>query len=105
MRNARSLRPLASGEYAGIISIPKGTPHPNAAKILINFLLTQEGQTLSSRASGYQSTRVDVPTDHLESIIVRQPGVKYISTTDKDFLAKEVDLKNRVIEVFKPLLK
>ncbi|MBI4331048.1 MAG: extracellular solute-binding protein [Chloroflexi bacterium] len=89
----------------GFVSQPKGSPHPSAAKVFINFLMSREGQTLSSRATGHQSTRVDVPTDHLESIVVRQPGIKYISTNDKDFMDKEVDLKKRVIEIFAPLKK
>ncbi len=90
---------------SGFISQAKGSPNPNAATIFINFLLTKEGQTIFSKAVGIQSSRVDVPTDGLEPIIVRQPGIKYISTTDKDFLEKEVELKNKVVDLFRPLLK
>ena len=39
-------------------------PHPNAAKVYINWLLSKEGQTEFAVASGYISSRLDVPTDH-----------------------------------------
>ncbi|MBI4331050.1 MAG: extracellular solute-binding protein [Chloroflexi bacterium] len=99
----------AEGAYVtpgfGCLAIPKAAPHPNAAKIFINFLLSQEGQTLASKALGLQSGRVDVPTDHLLPAQVRLPGVKYVSSTDEEFLAKEVDLKKRVVELFQPLMR
>jgi iron(III) transport system substrate-binding protein len=39
-------------------------PHPNAAKIYINWLLSKEGQTAFAVVNGYVSARLDVPTDH-----------------------------------------
>src|SRR5262245_35171143 len=39
-------------------------PHPNAARVYINWLLSKEGQTGFVQASGYISSRLDVPTDH-----------------------------------------
>lgn len=39
-------------------------PHPNAARVYINWLLSKEGQTAFAQASGYISSRLDVPTDH-----------------------------------------
>ena len=52
-------------------------PHPNAAKVFLNWLLTKEGQTVFSKGMGYVSRRVDVPTDHVPSYWVPKPGVKY----------------------------
>ncbi|MBI4331730.1 MAG: extracellular solute-binding protein [Chloroflexi bacterium] len=89
----------------GNVYFPKGSPHPNAAKVFINFLLSKEGQTLSSRATGHQSSRIDVPSDHVDPIVVRQSGVgKYVSSFDPDFLAKQDELTARVVEMFKPLV-
>lgn len=39
----------------------KGAPHPNAARLLINWLLTQEGQELMSKNTKNISLRQDVP--------------------------------------------
>ncbi len=48
----------------GSLALFNNAPHPNAAKVYINWILSKEGQTLFSRAMGYISTRLDVPTDH-----------------------------------------
>jgi iron(III) transport system substrate-binding protein len=50
--------------YANI-SLANRAPHPNAAKLYANWLLTKEGMTLFSRASGMPAMRLDVPTDHV----------------------------------------
>ena len=49
---------------AGAIGVFNRAPHPNAAKLYINWLLSKEGQTSFARAAGYISSRLDVPTDH-----------------------------------------
>lgn len=52
-------------------------PHPNAAKVFLNWLLGKEGQTAFSEGMGYVSRRVDVSTDHVPSYWIPKPGVKY----------------------------
>ncbi|HEX9879873.1 MAG TPA: extracellular solute-binding protein, partial [Candidatus Binatia bacterium] len=42
-------------------------PHPNAARVYINWLLSKEGQTQFTKVTGIPSLRVDVPRDHIES--------------------------------------
>jgi iron(III) transport system substrate-binding protein len=49
---------------SGGLSLVNRAPHPNAAKLYINWLLSKEAQTIFARATGYISNRVDVPTDH-----------------------------------------
>ena len=44
------------------ISVVKGTVHPNAAKLFINWLLSKEGQELYAKAFGIDSVRKDVPS-------------------------------------------
>ena len=39
----------------------KGTPHPNAAKVFINWFLSSEGQTVYGKAATVASVRKDVP--------------------------------------------
>jgi Bacterial extracellular solute-binding protein len=52
-------------------------PHPNAAKVFLNWLLTKDGQTAFSTGMGYVSRRVDVSTDHVPFYWVPKAGVKY----------------------------
>ena len=52
-------------------------PHPNAATVFINWILSKEGQTVYSKASGQLSNRLDVSTDHLSPDLIPKPGRKY----------------------------
>jgi hypothetical protein len=71
--------PIQPVVFHGIVAmLASHAPHPNAAKVFINWLLSKEGQTLQSRASGKQSARVDVPTDFLDPETCRKPDVKYL---------------------------
>ena len=49
---------------AGNVAVMKRTPHPNAARVYLNWLLSKEGQTAFVQGAGYISARLDVPTDH-----------------------------------------
>jgi len=55
-------------EGKGFVSVGWGSlflinraPHPNAAKLYINWLLSKEGQTELAKSQGYASRRVDIP--------------------------------------------
>jgi iron(III) transport system substrate-binding protein len=51
---------------AANIAFVNRAPHPNAAKLFINWVLSKEGSTLYAKANGVPSLRVDVPADHVE---------------------------------------
>jgi iron(III) transport system substrate-binding protein len=61
----------------GAVTVINRPPHPNAVKLYLDWLLSQEGQTASSKASSLASRRLDVPTDHVNPAMVPQPGVQY----------------------------
>jgi iron(III) transport system substrate-binding protein len=61
----------------GSLGVVNRAPNPNAAKVYLNWLLSKEGQTDISKAAGYPSRRLDVPTDHLNPLVVPKPGVEY----------------------------
>lgn len=52
---------MAEGNAAtpSAISVIKNAPHPNAAKLFVNWILTQEGQTLYGRLASLASVRLD----------------------------------------------
>jgi iron(III) transport system substrate-binding protein len=76
----RQVTPQELREGAGItssygnIAVFHQAPHPNATKVFTNWLLSQEGQTLFSQATLFPSTRVDVPTAHINPARIPQPG-------------------------------
>lgn len=55
------------------------TPHPNAAAIFLNWVLSKEGQLAWSKAMDHVSRRTDVPTDHLPPYIVPPANAKFFS--------------------------
>ncbi|MDP2718595.1 MAG: extracellular solute-binding protein [Dehalococcoidia bacterium] len=54
-----------SGGPGNLVIFDKA-PHPNAAKLYANWLLSKEGMTLWSTITGWPPTRKDVPTGHLD---------------------------------------
>jgi iron(III) transport system substrate-binding protein len=69
---------LASG--AGTVALINKGPHPNAAKVAINWLLSREGQIAYQKIfdPGHDSLRIDIPKDNVPADIRRVDGVKYL---------------------------
>jgi ABC-type Fe3+ transport system substrate-binding protein len=61
----------------GSVGLVKDAPHPNAAKVYLNWLLSKDGQTAYSTALRNGSRRLDVPRDHIPPELQVQPDVKY----------------------------
>jgi len=57
--------PLSPGPAT--LMLVNRAPHPNAARVYINWLLSKEGQTEFTKVTGIPSLRVDAPRDHIES--------------------------------------
>jgi iron(III) transport system substrate-binding protein len=80
----KSLPPLKEGDYvtmgSGGLSLVKNPPHPNAARVFLNWLLGKEGQEVFGQAMTQGTRRLDVETQWL-----RQHGVR----AAKDFLTIE----------------
>lgn len=102
--NPEEVRPrIATG--SGSLALFKDAPHPNAARLFINWLLGREGQTIFSRAYPSQSARADIPTDFLPADEVRQPGLEYFWETE-DFLMGGADKAAKLSqEIFGSLLR
>ena len=71
--NSQLMDPVPS--TAGTVLIPRGVRHPNAALLLADFILSQEGQKILAHAE-YFPVRPDVPSnDMLASVIPAHAGV------------------------------
>ena len=76
-------------------------PHPNAAKVYLNYLLSNEGQVAWSKASGLASLRRDVPRDHIPEILLPQEGISYQETYREKYvlMRREIaDFINTVLQ-------
>lgn len=77
-RNPKGLY-LSSG--AGTMGLLTQAPHPHAAKLFANWVLSQESQELFGKASGYDSRRLDVLQPDPPS--VPDPSLDYVSTDNE----------------------
>lgn len=73
----------------GSLALLNRAPHPNAAKVFINWLLSREGQTLfqkviSQPGDPRNSRRTDVPKDHVPAEEQRRDKMTYFDTDDPD---------------------
>ncbi len=87
----------------GAVGMAARPPHPNAARVYINWLLSQEGQTVWSKGILFPSFRADVPTTHLNQAGVPKNGKVYLSDT-AETLARSEEMLNLSKQVFAPLL-
>ncbi|MSQ26918.1 MAG: ABC transporter substrate-binding protein [Dehalococcoidia bacterium] len=92
--NARGLNLDDAGSVstAGALFLINRAPHPNAAKLFINWILTKEGQTIWCNANSWNTRRLDVPPSNPE--IVPQPGVKYFLAANEAAIARQDDTRN-----------
>jgi len=84
---------------AGTLCLPAGQlPHPNAAKVFINWILTKEGQTIFSKVYIRPSARIDVSTAGFEDSVPLP--------TDRVIFEEEetIALKAQMIDVAKEIL-
>lgn len=73
----------------GGLSLVEQPPHPNAARVYLNWALSQEGQTVISKAEGLQSARIDVSADWVEPHARRIPDAKYFDTIKFEYQTKK----------------
>ena len=72
--------PLSSGPLN--VMVFDRAPHPNAAKLFVNWVLSREGGEIMSKYSGYLSARLDVSTAGFDPIFIPRstdilPGEQY----------------------------
>lgn len=89
----------------GGISLMPDPPHPNAALVYLNWALSKEGQTVISKAEGYQSARIDVPTDFLEAFAIRIPDAPYLDTINFEYDTKKQEYAGKSKVIFAELMK
>ena len=65
----------------GTVAVMKNAPHPNAAKVYINWLLGKEGQELYGRALTQGTRRLDVDTKWLTKF--NTPAAKDVTTPEE----------------------
>jgi ABC-type Fe3+ transport system substrate-binding protein len=70
----------------GSVSLLDRAPHPNAAKLFINWLLSREGQIVYQESIRLPSLRVDISKTGLYPFDLPKPGVAYVSGGEEEYL-------------------
>ena len=89
----------------GALALYDKAPHPHAAKVFINWLMTRETLTKWSQESLMATARRDVPQDFLEPESRRDPNKQYfdLNTEESTIEGKEYD--KLAVQIYKPLLR
>jgi iron(III) transport system substrate-binding protein len=75
----------------GSVALMANAPHPNAAKVYINWLLSRAGQTEWGKIGG-NSRRIDIP--YAVPRLAPEPGVSYIAEQTEENLANRQEAGN-----------
>jgi ABC-type Fe3+ transport system substrate-binding protein len=89
----------------GSVSLPSRAPHPNAAKVAINWLLSRAGQMAFQKATnnrdgtGADSMREDIPKEDVFPPQRRTPGVEYLFTARPEMMDMKpiIDLAEKAL--------
>ena len=70
----------------GTLALVNRAPHPNAAKVFINWLLSRKGQmalqkNMLNTENPADSLRIDIPKDDVPYLNRRLDGIKYLDTS------------------------
>jgi iron(III) transport system substrate-binding protein len=85
----------------GAVALMNRAPHPNAAKLFINWLLSQDAQSRIAKTVVINSRRTDVePGDPARTVDPARLG-EFLATQDED----QVPSQTRVLELVRELVK
>jgi len=76
----------------GGLGVPTKSERPNAQAVFVNWLLTNEGQTIFSKGYGRTSARLDVATDFIPPTYIPGPNEKGFAKTE-EYLAHEAAMR------------
>jgi ABC-type Fe3+ transport system substrate-binding protein len=86
---------------SGVVTVVKNPPHPNAAKIFVNWLLSKEGQETYGKAMTQGTRRQDVSTEWLKEFGIQ--GCKDVMTVE-GYLRLETHLESSVRKIRDPAI-
>ena len=84
---------------SGVVSVVKNPPHPNAAKVFVNWLLGKDGQELYGKAMVQGTRRLDVNTEWLKEFGIE--SCKDVMPVE-DYYRVETHLESSVLKLRKP---
>jgi iron(III) transport system substrate-binding protein len=99
LENLTDLYSQVSASF-GQVALLDRAPHPNAAKVFVNWIASKEGSEVFNRAMGTAPTRSDIDESFLPPQIIPKPGVQYFDTYDWEFTTvKKAKVRQRMKEL------
>lgn len=83
----------------------KNRPHPNTARVFINWYLSREGQQVLADNYLQAGTRQDISTAKIPEVKLRKPGVKYFNTETEEFQLGKLKYDGIIQETFGPIAR
>jgi iron(III) transport system substrate-binding protein len=69
-----------------LLTVADRAPHPNAARVFVNWLAGKEALEIYSRNYGAVTLRTDVDETHLDPRAIPRPGITYPDDTDLEWV-------------------
>ena len=95
------MQPILSAG-SGLVAILDRVPHPNAAKLFVNWIASKEGLSVLARARGAMPTRTDIDASQwLAAEMIPQRGTQYRDMHDWALAAERQKARDVMMELFK----
>jgi iron(III) transport system substrate-binding protein len=91
---------LSGGNMLGLVD---RAPHPNAARVFVNWMASKEGNEIYGRALKMVPARSDIDAaSFMPPEVIPQPGVKYFDVFDYDFtITGKEEIRLRVKDILR----
>jgi ABC-type Fe3+ transport system substrate-binding protein len=85
------------GPENGSVGLADSAPHPNAAQVYINWLLSKEGQMRWQQRVGHASLRTDIGREGVYPPYVPQPGGRYVNGGTEEYSLVTIQAMSDVV--------
>lgn len=88
----------------GLLALVGKSPHPNAARLFVNWAASKEGLEVIARARKKPTTRTDVDESFVLPLELPRPGARYFDTYDWEFTTTTREkIRQRMVELLTPI--
>jgi ABC-type Fe3+ transport system substrate-binding protein len=85
------------------LAVLNNAPHPHAARVFANWIVSKEGLEIYSRGYGAVTLRADVDESFLDPRAIPRPGVQYVDDHDWNWVVNQrKETTKRLLNLLKP---
>ena len=82
---------------SGLLGLLANVPHPNAAKVFVNWIASKQGSEVYTRARGAVPTRNDIDESYLPPEVIPREGVRYFDNQDWNYTVTQKEEARRAV--------